>query len=284
MPSAWRRFALSTFLSDGSHIQYPGCTGKGPDQANRFRQNPWRICIPVPATRPCRVNSTRYCPRYAIYGNSPFKKLFPAERLKGALIYKSTMFASMYIENKGDGNFSFQPLPLEAQISPLFGFAVTDFNEDGNLDVLGVGNSYSTEPLTGYYDAGIGICLQGDGKGNFKPVKVTESGFFVDRDAKGLASIMLGKEAIGWITTVNRDSVKMFERVQPKNFSTIKLSPDDAAAEMIFTNGLKRKQEFEYGSSYLSQSSRVFIVPQNVKEVHIINMKGEKRTQALSNP
>jgi hypothetical protein len=229
------------------------------------------------------VSMRRSLPRYAIYGNSPFKKLFPEERLKGALIYKGTMFGSMYIENQGNGNFSFKLLPLEAQVSPLFGLAVTDFNEDGNLDVLGVGNSYSTEPLTGYYDAGIGVCLQGDGKGNFKPVKVTESGFFVDRDAKGLASIRLADHGIAWITTANRDSVKIFERSHPKEPAVIRLLPDDTAAEIVFTSGLKRKQEFEYGSSYLSQSSRIFIVPQNAKELHIINMKGERRTQAFAN-
>ena len=54
----------------------------------------------------------------------------------------------------------------------MFGISVTDVNEDGNLDILTVGNSYSTEPLTGYYDAGIGTCLLGDGGGDFKSVKV----------------------------------------------------------------------------------------------------------------
>ena len=223
------------------------------------------------------VSMRRVLTRYAIYGNSPFPKLFPEEKLKGALIYKGTMFTSMYIENQGNGNFGFRSLPTQAQVSPLFGISVTDFNDDGNLDILGVGNSYSTEPLTGYYDAGIGVCLQGDGSGKFTTVPVTQSGFFVDRDAKGLAAINLGQQKSAWIATANRDSVRMFEQAAPQNFSVLKILPDDVYAEIIFTNGKKRKQEFHYGSSYLSQSSRGVVLTPGVKEVRIVNVKGQIR-------
>ena len=58
------------------------------------------------------VSMRRVLTRYAIYGNSPFPKLFPSEKLKGALIYKGTMFTSMYIENQGNGNFGFRSLPI----------------------------------------------------------------------------------------------------------------------------------------------------------------------------
>ena len=205
-----------------------------------------------------------------------FKKSFE-EKLKGALIYKSTMFTSMYIENQGNGNFNLVALPTEAQFSPLFGINVTDFNDDGNLDILAVGNSYSTEPLTGYYDAGIGVCLQGDGAGNFKSLNATGSGFFVDDDAKALASINLRQNRSAWIATANRDSVKMFERGEQSDISIIKILDDDAYAEIIFTNGKKRRQEFHYGSSYLSQSSRVLVLTSGKKEVQIVNVKGQIR-------
>ena len=228
------------------------------------------------------VSMRRVLTRYAIYGNSPFPTLFPEEKLEGALTYKGTMFTSMYIENQGNGSFRFRSLPAQAQVSPLFGISVMDFNHDGNLDILGVGNSYSTEPLTGYYDAGIGVCLQGDGNGNFITVPVTQSGFFVDRDAKGLAAINLGQQKSAWIATANRDSVKMFERVTPQNLSFLKILPYNACAEIIFTNGKKRKDEFHYGSSYLSQSSRQVVLTLGVKEVRIVNVKGRARKFMLN--
>ncbi len=224
------------------------------------------------------VGMRRMLTRYSIYGNATFQQIFPDEKLKGALIYKGTWFSSAYIENRGDGNFAFKSLPVEAQISPIFGIAVTDFNEDGNLDLLSVGNSYSTEPLTGFYDAGIGTCLQGDGKGNFRSIPVTQSGFFVDKDAKGLAEISLSHGKTAWITTANRDTVKIFEQTKQKTSSRIvKLLPDDAFAEITLANGTKRKQEFNYGSSYLSQSSRILMIPLDSKEVYFTTMKGIKR-------
>jgi enediyne biosynthesis protein E4 len=223
------------------------------------------------------VGMRRVLPRYAIYGNSTFEDIFPAEKLKGALILKSTRFASSYIENKGNGSFILKSLPVDAQLSPIFGTVVTDFNTDGNLDVLALGNSYSTEPLTGFYDAGIGTCLEGDGKGNFKTVPVNKSGFFVDRDAKGLVEINLANNKIAWIATVNRDSLKVFESSTRAPTAIVKLLPDDAFAELEYKDGKNRKHEFNYGSSYLSQSSRVLVLPSNVKEVYITNTKGIKR-------
>lgn len=223
------------------------------------------------------VSLRRVLTRYALYGKSTFAEIFPAAKVEGALILKGTRFASSYIENKGNGSFEFKTLPIEAQLSPVFGIATTDVNEDGNLDVLLVGNSYSTEPLTGYYDAGIGACLQGDGKGNFTAVHANESGFFVDRDAKGLAMIKL-QNKVGWITTANRDSVKIFEPSAAQSETiVVKLLPHDVSAEITFIDGEKRKQEFYYGQSYLSQSSRVLEVPKGVAEIVIMDSKGVRR-------
>jgi hypothetical protein len=57
-----------------------------------------------------------------------------------------------------------KPLPLQAQLAPVFGLVCADLDEDGNLDVLLTGNSFSTEVMAGRYDAGYGLCLLGDGK------------------------------------------------------------------------------------------------------------------------
>ena len=71
----------------------------------------------------------------------------------------------------------------------VFGIIIEDFNGDGNEDVLLAGNFYVSEVETGRADAGIGLYLKGNGKGNFTPVKVRESGFFADRDVRDLALI-----------------------------------------------------------------------------------------------
>jgi hypothetical protein len=52
----------------------------------------------------------------------------------------------------------------------------------------------------------------------------------------------------------------------------------DAWAEITFSDGRKRKQELHYGDSYLSQSDRVLIVPENAQAVNIFSFSGERRT------
>jgi hypothetical protein len=80
----------------------------------------------------------------------------------------------------------------------------------------------------------------------------------------------------------NRDSVKMFEQTAPQNFSVLKILSDDVYAEIVFTNEKKRKQEFHFGSSYLSQSSREVVLTPGVKVVRIVNMKGQTRKFTLN--
>lgn len=148
--------------------------------------------------------------RYSQYGTMELTDLIPEDRLKDALVLRSTFLQSAYIENMGSGNFSIKPLPMEAQFAPIYGLVVDDVNGDGNLDILAVGNSYACEPLSGHYDAGIGNYLAGDGRGNFHEVPVTKSGFFVDGDAKAIATLRLADGRLAYLVTQNRDRMRVF--------------------------------------------------------------------------
>ncbi|HKZ37141.1 MAG TPA: FG-GAP-like repeat-containing protein, partial [Chryseolinea sp.] len=213
--------------------------------------------------------------RYSQYGEMGIKDLMPEAMLKDAMVLKSTLFASVYIENSGDNNFKIKELPAEAQFSPMYGISITDVNEDGNLDILTIGNSYASETLSGYYDAGIGNYLQGDGIGNFKSIPVTQSGFFVDGDAKGLANLTLSDGNQLFLATQNRDSLKIFTKSSPSPDTKKKLFRADRLANSCtieLKNGKRRKHEFYYGSGYLSSSSRVL-----VQDRSIVSIKWHKR-------
>jgi hypothetical protein len=212
--------------------------------------------------------------RYAQYGAMGIKDIMPEGMLKDAMVLKSTLFASVYIENTGDNNFKIKELPVEAQFSPLYGISITDVNEDGNLDILTIGNSYASETLSGFYDAGIGNYLRGDGKGNFKSIPVTESGFFVNGDAKGLASLTLNDGNQLFLATQNRDSLKIFTKSSSSLYTKEQLvQPARLANSCILElkNGKRRKHEFYYGSGYLSSSSRVL-----TQDKSIVSIKGQK--------
>jgi hypothetical protein len=212
--------------------------------------------------------------RYAQYGAMGIKDIMPEGMLKDAMVLKSTLFASVYIENTGDNNFKIKELPIEAQFSPVYGVSITDVNEDGNLDILAIGNSYASETLSGFYDAGIGNFLRGDGMGNFKSIPVSESGFFVDGDAKGLASLTLNDGNQLFLATQNRDSLKIFTKSSASVYTKEPLvQPAKLANSCILElkNGKRRKHEFYYGGGYLSSPSRVL-----VQDKTIVSIKWQK--------
>jgi hypothetical protein len=57
----------------------------------------------------------------------------------------------------------------------------------------------------------------------------------------------------------------------------ISLQPADISAEIKYKNGTQQRQEFYYGSSFLSQSARFMSVDDNVISVTIKNSGGHLR-------
>jgi hypothetical protein len=219
--------------------------------------------------------------RYELYGNATFDQVLSKEELKDAYVAKSENFESSYLQNLGNGKFSIKPLPVQAQFAPVFGMLTDDFDKDGNLDILMVGNSYAAEVQSGWYDASIGLYMKGDGKGNFIPQHVTKSGFFVNGDAKSIAQITTSDGSSLFLVGCNNDSLKAFAPAAPRlQQITIKLAPADVYGEITYRDGSKRKEEFYYGSTYLSQSSRTWRVPIDAQVV-IYDSQGKSRKPNL---
>ena len=126
---------------------------------------------------------------YAAFSVASMNELFGAAPLQRALHYQTDTFASLYLQNNGDGTFTVAALPQLAQISPIRGLVVDDVDGDGNLDLIVAGNLDDTEPNTPPADAGNGLWLKGDGRGHFTAAPPLQSGFLAPRDVTGLALI-----------------------------------------------------------------------------------------------
>ncbi len=217
---------------------------------------------------------------YDQYGRTTINELFTPEELEGAIILEANYMSTSYIENNGDGSFIIKRLPTETQVAPVNGIVVSDVNEDGNPDVLMVGNDYGNEVNVGQYDAFIGLTLIGDGAGNFSVSGWKKSGFFVNGDAKALVRMDVnGKETI--IVSQNLGPLKSFSQSE----STKKLIPVeqlDKSAILTFSDGKTQKVELSYGSGYLSQSTRKIPVTPEVTSLEITNFAGETRTVDLN--
>lgn len=209
---------------------------------------------------------------YADYAEATFDRSFLPDELSSAYVVRSEHFASSYVENLGDGKFRLTPLPVEAQISPVYGMVAEDFDSDGNLDILLAGNDYTTEVFSGRHDASIGLYLRGDGKGNFKPVKVNESGFFADGDAKGMAAITMADGSQAILVANNSQKLQAYSTMDKAGY--YRAASDIAYAELKFKNGRTRRHEFYHGSGYLSNSSRMLKLPTEVVSVIFYDFMG----------
>jgi hypothetical protein len=212
---------------------------------------------------------------YKSYATATMDSLLSADDRKDAVIYHANNLASCYLRNDGNGKFTLQNLPALAQLSMLCGMVVSDFDDDGNLDVVINGNDYGTEVGTGRYDALNGLMLKGDGKGNFKPLSIMQSGIFIPGNGKSLVQLRNNKNECMLAASENRGPLRVFKLKE--NVNCISVKPDDAYATVELRNGQKRKQEFYYGVSYLSQSSRFLNINKSIRSVQIFNTKGEQR-------
>ncbi len=126
---------------------------------------------------------------FEAFAGASVGQVFGSSLLRQALHYQADTFASVWLRNNGDGTFRSFELPTMAQISPIRGIVVHDVDGDGNVDLIVAGNTYETEPNTPRADAGKGLWLKGDGRGNFRPVSPSESGFLAPLDVRDLALI-----------------------------------------------------------------------------------------------
>jgi hypothetical protein len=212
---------------------------------------------------------------YKSFALATIDKLFSPEQLKKALITKAVNFKSSYFRNDGKNHFTLIPLPMQAQISVLNGMVTDDFDGDGNLDVLINGNDWSTEVSVGRYDALNGLLLKGDGKGNFTPQTITESGIYIPGNGKAMVSLRGTKNRYLVAASQNRGALKIYELM--KNSNPVALLPDDISAELTFKDGTSRRMEFYYGSSFLSQSSRFMNLADNTSSVVVNNINSKTR-------
>ena len=213
--------------------------------------------------------------RYSDYGKSDIKQLLK-EKLNGALVYQAKEFETVYLQNLGKGNFKKARLPRLVQMAPAFGMLADDINDDGNLDLLVIGNSYSSDVLTGLYDAGTGYVLIGNGLGDFHLLNSSESGFFVDGDAKSIAKIFVPDGSL-ILVGQNKNKLKVFKNIRSKNQLLFNPELNDAFAEIRYKDGRKRKHEFYYGTSYLSQSSRLLNISAESVEVVVTDYLNKRR-------
>jgi hypothetical protein len=215
-------------------------------------------------------------PTYKDYAEATLADLFPPQALADAYTRHANNFQSVYLENLGQGQFSMHALPVMAQLAPLYGMVVDDFDHDGNLDLALSGNDYGNEVTNGRYDAFNGLVLLGDGKGNFRSRSILQSGLYIPGDGKALVELAGPGNELLLAASQNNGPLKLFRSNGDQQM--IRLQDDDLIALIYLQNGQVRRQELGYGSSFLSQSARIVGLDKSMIKIEIINGKGQRRT------
>jgi len=137
--------------------------------------------------------------------------VYPAKDLSPALHLVAYNMETCWWENQG-GKFVRRSLPHQAQISVIQGIVIEDLNGDGHLDLLMAGNKYHLEIEGGRCDAGNGVFLAGDGKGNFTWINNLKSGFWAMREARDLAMLKGANGKRIFVVANNSSGLQIFEQ------------------------------------------------------------------------
>jgi hypothetical protein len=146
---------------------------------------------------------------YKDYAKQTVADVLPAADLNDAVEKKAYTFATALVRNNGNGSFTLEPLPLEAQISPEYGILAADIDGDGKTDLLLAGNFAGFKPDIGTMTAGYGVLLRGDAKGRFVAVPAQESGFVVPGQARDIKRIRTAKGDL-YVVARNNDRAMIF--------------------------------------------------------------------------
>ncbi|CAN5345765.1 VCBS repeat-containing protein [soil metagenome] len=147
---------------------------------------------------------------FASFANVTIEEIFDADKLEEGYHFQADTFASLMLTNQGNGTFNTSELPEWAQLSPIKAMVTHDVENNGNLDLIIGGNIYDIHPDVARSDAGNGLWLRGDGKGELTPIHASESGLFTPGNVKDMKLI---QNSVGYSIVVgnNDDAIIIFK-------------------------------------------------------------------------
>jgi hypothetical protein len=134
--------------------------------------------------------------KYESYKEQTITDIFTKDQLSKAVHLQAREMGSAVFLNTGKGGYEKKVLPMLAQVSPVYGMSVGDYDGDGRADLLIGGNFYESKPEVGVYDASYGLLLKGDGKGNFTPLTPMQSGVEIRGAVRDMIRIKAGRDTI----------------------------------------------------------------------------------------
>lgn len=152
-------------------------------------------------------------PRNDDYARAPVEEVLGREAIARAGAWVAEELSSGVLLSTSGGGYRFEPLPLPAQVAPVRKIAVSDFDQDGALDLALVHNSTAPIPQAGRMQGGLGLILRGDGRGGFSPVEPAVTGFVVPGEASDVVVLDVDQDGHDdLVVSRNHRSMLVFRR------------------------------------------------------------------------
>jgi enediyne biosynthesis protein E4 len=205
-------------------------------------------------------------PDFATYGKMSVQEIY-GEPLTKAHALEANTFASTIFSPDGT-KFTAKPLPTEAQLAPSFAVVVGDMDGDGSEDVFLSQNFFAVAPGEPRSDAGRGLLLKGNGRGDLTAVAGQESGIKVYGEQRGAALCDFDRDGrVDLAVTQNAGPTKLFhnDKARPGLRVRLKGPAGNAVgigAQIRLQSGQVKSalREVQAGSGYWSQNSAVQII------------------------
>jgi hypothetical protein len=203
---------------------------------------------------------------YSEYGSAGIKDIYGSRVEKSGVLTANTLDHKLFF-NRGK-QFEAVSLPIEAQFAPSFGVGVADYNGDGYEDIFITQNFFASQIETPRIDAGRGLFLKNDGKGQLLPVPGQESGIKVYGDSRGCALGDFDNDGrVDLVVSQNGAQTKLYRNKKAKPGLRVRLAgrkenPDGIGSQirLIYGDSYGPSREVHLGSGYWSQDSSVQIM------------------------
>jgi hypothetical protein len=186
--------------------------------------------------------------------------------------------ASVVLLNRGE-SFDMRTLPLEAQLAPVFGLGVADFDGDGREDLFLGQNFFEVDAESSRLDAGRGLWLRGDGQGNFSAVPGQESGLMIYGEQRGAALADFDEDGrVDLAVAQNAAPTRVYHNERAKPGLRVRLAGSSgnragigAVLRFVGTTGAGPAREVHAGAGYWSQDSfvQIMAMPSGARELEI---------------
>ncbi len=219
---------------------------------------------------------TRF-PSHRAFSRADFTEVLGPAAAKARRV-EATILASMLFLNRGT-KFEARPLPAAAQYSPAFGLVVADFDGDGAEDLFLAQNFFANRPEEPRLDAGLGLLLRGDARGNFTVLAPMESGVRIHGEQRGAAAADFDEDGrIDLVVAQHGSATRLMRNAHARPGLRVRLhgpaaNPDALGARVRLKFGSKSSpaRERHGGGGYWSQDSAVMILatPEPPTEIEV---------------